>query len=205
MLALMLAGIGSAAARPFGSVAATTAAPTIASDAATAAAQQATEVARQSQSALTRASQAIQALQAAQAAARGAAATAQRSAALPQVAVPNGLGAGGLQIAPGAMPGSGLWKGADLPTQSASGGQTTVTVNRTAPQAILNWQTFNVGSQTTVNFNQQASTSDRAQPRRRQSRPEPDPRSGQGPRTGAGHQPERHHLRRRKPDQSSAR
>ncbi len=158
MLALMLAGIGSAAARPFGSVAATTAAPTIASDAATAAAQQATEVARQSQSALTRASQAIQALQAAQAAARGAAATAQRSAALPQVAVPNGLGAGGLQIAPGAMPGSGLWKGADLPTQSASGGQTTVTVNQTAPQAILNWQTFNVGSQTTVNFNQQAST-----------------------------------------------
>ncbi|WP_229168033.1 filamentous hemagglutinin family protein [Bradyrhizobium altum] len=55
------------------------------------------------------------------------------------------------------MPGSSLWQGAALPSQAASGGQTTVTVNQTAPQAILNWQSFNVGSQTTLNFNQQAS------------------------------------------------
>ncbi|WP_076866184.1 filamentous hemagglutinin N-terminal domain-containing protein [Bradyrhizobium mercantei] len=160
VLALMLAGIGGAAARPFGSGAGGGAmsAPAIASDAATAAAQQATEAAKQSQGALTRATQAIQALQAAQAAARGAAASVQRSSSLPQVVVPNGLAAGGLQVAPGAVPGSSLWKGADLPVQSASGGQTTVTINQTAPQALLNWQTFNVGSQTTVNFNQQANS-----------------------------------------------
>ncbi|MGY3529681.1 filamentous hemagglutinin family protein [Bradyrhizobium sp. USDA 4452] len=155
-LALLLSGLEDASARPFGNFATTTSAPAIASDAATAAARQATEVARQSQGALMRATQAIQALQAAQSAARSAAAASQRSATLPQVAVPNGLGPGGLQVAPGAAPGSGLWQGAALPSQSASGGQTTVTVNQTAPQAILNWQSFNVGSQTTLNFNQQA-------------------------------------------------
>ncbi|HEX7921152.1 MAG TPA: filamentous hemagglutinin family protein [Bradyrhizobium sp.] len=72
------------------------------------------------------------------------------------MAVPNGLAPGGLQVAPGAVPGSSLWQGATLPSQTASGGQTNVTVNQTAPQAILNWQSFNVGSQTTLNFNQQA-------------------------------------------------
>ncbi|WP_229183267.1 filamentous haemagglutinin family protein [Bradyrhizobium oropedii] len=77
---------------------------------------------------------------------------------MPQLAVPNGLGAGGLQVAPGAVPGSSLWQGAALPGQTTSGGQTTVTVNQTTPQAILNWQSFNVGSQTTLNFNQQAGT-----------------------------------------------
>ncbi|WP_461334877.1 filamentous haemagglutinin family protein [Bradyrhizobium embrapense] len=155
-LALLLSGLEDASARPFGNFATTTSAPAVASDAATAAARQATEVARQSQGALMRATQAIQALQAAQSAARSAAAASQRSATLPQVAVPNGLGPGGLQVAPGAAPGSGLWQGAALPSQSASGGQTTVTVNQTAPQAIVNWQSFNVGSQTTLNFNQQA-------------------------------------------------
>ncbi|MES5482985.1 filamentous hemagglutinin family protein [Bradyrhizobium sp. INPA03-11B] len=155
-LALLLTGLEGVSARPFGNFATTTSAPTIASDAATAAAQQATEVARQSQGALTRATQAIQALQAAQSAARSAAAASQRSTTLPQVAVPNGLAAGGLQVAPGAVPGSGLWQGAALPSQTASGGQITVTINQTAPQAILNWQSFNVGSQTTLNFNQQA-------------------------------------------------
>ncbi|TWB96027.1 filamentous hemagglutinin family protein [Bradyrhizobium macuxiense] len=155
-LALLLTGLEDVSARPFGNFATTTSAPTIASDAATAAAHQATEVARQSQGALTRATRAIQALQAAQSAARNAAAASQRSTTLPQVAVPNGLAAGGLQVASGATPGSSLWQGAALPSQTASGGQTTVTINQTAPQAILNWQSFNVGSQTTLNFNQQA-------------------------------------------------
>ncbi len=158
VLALSLAASDGALARPFGSFATSTSAPTIAGDAATAAAQQATAVATQSQNALARATKAIQALQAAQAAARGAAQAAGASQALPQVVVPNGLAPGGLQVAPGATAGSPLWQGAALPTQSASGGQTSVTINQTAPQAILNWQTFNVGSQTTVNFNQQAST-----------------------------------------------
>ncbi|WP_342726192.1 filamentous hemagglutinin family protein [Bradyrhizobium sp. B097] len=156
-LALLLTGLEGASARPFGNFATTNSAPAIASDAAAAAAQQATDVARQSQGALMRATQAIQALQAAQSAARSAAAASQRSATLPQVAVPNGLAPGGLQVAPGAVPGSSLWQGAALPSQAASGGQTTVTVNQTAPQAILNWQSLNVGSQTTLNFSQQAS------------------------------------------------
>ncbi len=154
MIALMLIGADGAQARPFGMSTAVVGAPTIASDAATAAAQQAIAVARQSQSALTRATQAIQALQAVQAAARGAAAATQRSVTLPQVTVPNGLAPGGLQVAPGAV-----WSGANAPTQSTSGGQTSVTVNQTAPQAILNWQTFNVGAQTTLTFNQQGNAS----------------------------------------------
>ncbi|KTS69905.1 hypothetical protein NS115_24900 [Paenibacillus jamilae] len=155
-LALLLTGLEDASARPFGNFGAINSAPTIASDGATAAAQQATEVARQSQGALTRATQAIQALQAAQAAARGAAAASQPSTTMPHVAVPNGPPVGGLQVAPATVPGSALWQGAAPPSHAASGGQTTVTVNQTAPQAILNWQSFNVGSQTTLNFNQQA-------------------------------------------------
>ncbi|MEW6640496.1 MAG: filamentous hemagglutinin family protein [Pseudomonadota bacterium] len=122
-------------------------------DAASMAAQQAAAAAQQGQSAMRRSIEAIQAMQGAQAAARAAAAAAQRSTTLPQIAVPNGLAAGGLQVAP-----SGTWTGANAPVQSTGGSGTTVTINQTAPQAVLNWQTFNVGAQTTVNFNQQAST-----------------------------------------------
>ncbi|MEW6644100.1 MAG: filamentous hemagglutinin family protein [Pseudomonadota bacterium] len=122
-------------------------------DAAALAAQQATAAAQQGQSAMRRSIEAIQAMQGAQSAARAAAAAAQRSVTLPQVVVPNGLASGGLQVAP-----NGAWSGANAPVQSASGGGTTVTIDQTAPQAILNWQTFNVGAQTTVNFNQQASS-----------------------------------------------
>ncbi|MGO4711256.1 filamentous haemagglutinin family protein [Bradyrhizobium sp. 2TAF24] len=128
-------------------------ATTYATDAAALAAQQAAAAAQQGQSAMRRSIEAIQAMQGAQAAARAAAAAAQRSTTLPQVVVPNGLAAGGLQVAPNAT-----WSGANAPVQSAAGSGTTVTINQTAPQAILNWQTFNVGAQTTVNFNQQAAT-----------------------------------------------
>ncbi len=68
--------------------------------------------------------------------------------------VPNGLTAGGL--VPNMAAG---WTGANAPTQSSSSGQVTVGIQQTAPQAILNWQTFNVGAQTTVNFNQQGNSS----------------------------------------------
>ena len=159
---LLLAGASSiaiamsspAAARPFGawggvSSAATQAAISAAQDAA----QQAQQAAQNSQASMARAAQAIQALQAAQSVARGLAASAPS-------AVPNGLNAGGL------VPNSGLaapgvanpvtnWVGAATPTQTSSGGQTTVNINQTQPQAVLNWQSFNVGSGTTVNFNQQ--------------------------------------------------
>ncbi len=93
-----------------------------------------------------------QSMDAAQAAARQAAAAAQSN-------IPNGLGAGGLQPAPGAAPGTVLWQGADAPTQSAeANGRTAVDVQQTQAQAILNWQTFNVGQNTDVNFHQQSSS-----------------------------------------------
>jgi filamentous hemagglutinin family protein len=86
--------------------------------------------------------------------------TARVAAAAAQASVPNGLGAGGLQPAAGATPGTPLWLNANAPTQSAtSDGRTEVTVQQTASQAILNWQTFNVGQKTDVNFDQQNNSS----------------------------------------------
>ncbi|MCC8960123.1 filamentous hemagglutinin N-terminal domain-containing protein [Bradyrhizobium sp. Pear77] len=159
---LLLAGASSiaiamgspAAARPFGTWGGvSTAATQAAVSAAQTAAQQAQQAAQNSQASMTRAAQAIQALQAAQSAARGLAASAPST-------VPNGLNAGGL------VPNSGLvasgvanpvtnWVGANTPTQTSSGGQTTVNIDQTQAQAVLNWQSFNVGRDTTVNFNQQ--------------------------------------------------
>jgi filamentous hemagglutinin family protein len=68
--------------------------------------------------------------------------------------VPNGLSAGGLQVLAG-----GTWSNALAPTQSTANGLTTVTVQQTAPQAVLDWNTFNIGRQTTLDFNQQGNTS----------------------------------------------
>ena len=68
--------------------------------------------------------------------------------------VPNGLVAGGLQVDPAVAGNSALWSGASLPQQSIVGNQTEVTVVQNAPQALLNWSSFNIGKQTTLNFNQ---------------------------------------------------
>ncbi len=77
--------------------------------------------------------------------------------------VPNGLVVGGLQVAPGvpkdlAKPEAGedssLWTGAKLPRQYSGSGRTTVVVEQTQQQAVLNWKTFNVGKQTTLKFDQ---------------------------------------------------
>ncbi|HEY4276102.1 MAG TPA: filamentous hemagglutinin family protein [Rhizomicrobium sp.] len=77
-----------------------------------------------------------------------------------QASVPNGLATGGLQPTPGATPGTPLWLNANAPTQSTtSDGRTEVTVQQTASKAILNWQTFNVGQKTDVNFDQQNNSS----------------------------------------------
>ncbi|MEW6436168.1 MAG: filamentous hemagglutinin family protein [Pseudomonadota bacterium] len=116
--------------------------------AAVAGAQQSSAVAQQSMSALTRAVQAVQAMQQAQAAARALAQQAPSG-------VPNGLAVGGLQVAPGAMPGSSLWQNADLPTQSTVAGETNVTIRQQAARAILTWQSFDVGQNTTLTFDQQ--------------------------------------------------
>jgi filamentous hemagglutinin family protein len=129
-------------------------APNIASDAATLAAQQAAAVARQTQGSLARAARALQDMQALQAAARAAAAAGQTSVTAP-LHVPNGLGAGGLL--PNIPAG---WSGANTPTQGVDGaGQTQVNIRQTTQQAILNWQSFNVGARTTLTFDQQGNAS----------------------------------------------
>ena len=63
--------------------------------------------------------------------------------------VPNGLGAGGLDI-------KGAPVGANAPTQSVQNAHTIVTIQQTQQQALLNWNTFNVGKDTTVKFDQSA-------------------------------------------------
>jgi filamentous hemagglutinin family protein len=112
---------------------------------------------------LSRAAQALQSAQALQQAARNQAQNGPNNLGLDpnhpgrQLSnVPNGLTLGGLQVAPGAGNNPTLWQGANLPQQSMANGQTTVTIQQTAPKAILNWQTFNVGKNTTAYFDQRS-------------------------------------------------
>ncbi|MBX3739746.1 MAG: filamentous hemagglutinin family protein [Akkermansiaceae bacterium] len=112
--------------------------------------------------ALSRTREAVGAAKALQDAARAAAAAgnnagpnpANPSQTLPDV--PNGLTPGGLQPITGATPGATTWQGAELPTQAIENGLSTVTVRQTAQQALLTWQTFNVGKDTTLSFDQSA-------------------------------------------------
>jgi filamentous hemagglutinin family protein len=131
-------------------------APVAASIAANLTAQaQAAAVSQQSANTLRNIANALRAMQTAQTAAQT---LAQGSAS----SVPNGLAPGGL------VPNSGLaaagtanpvrsWINAETPTQTTSGGQTNVSITQTAAQAILSWNDFNVGKNTTVTFNQQQS------------------------------------------------
>ncbi|MEB0207189.1 filamentous haemagglutinin family protein [Pseudomonas sp. CCC3.1] len=87
-------------------------------------------------------------------AAQQAAQAAGRQAASGQVSnIPDGLGKGGLQVDNSLTQG---WTNAKSPTQTQAGGKTTVTIEQTADKAILNWETFNVGRNTTVDFQQQS-------------------------------------------------
>ncbi|WKA26110.1 filamentous haemagglutinin family protein [Bradyrhizobium roseum] len=119
--------------------------------AATASQIEAAKIAGRTQAGLKRA---MQAMQNAQGAAR-------EAARLQPVVVPNGLRPGGLQVAPGATPsatdgGAGLWQGAKLPTEVTSGGRSNVIVEQTQSKAILTWESFNVGRETDLYFNQTA-------------------------------------------------
>lgn len=150
----VLLGPAGVDARPLNGGSGAVSAPSLASDAAAMAAQQAAAAARQTQGSLARAARALQDMQAVQAAARAAAAAQQTSMTAP-VAVPNGLGAGGLLPN---MPAG--WSGANAPTQNVDGaGQTQVNIRQTTQQAILNWQSFNVGARTTLTFDQQGNGS----------------------------------------------
>ena len=97
---------------------------------------------------LSLAAQAIAAQQAAQRAAREAALANGAS-------VPDGLAEGGLKVDTGSL--TAGWLNARDPVQTVADGKTTVTIEQTADKAILNWETFNVGKQTTVDFKQDTS------------------------------------------------
>ena len=68
--------------------------------------------------------------------------------------VPDGLGEGGLKVDEDAL--TRGWHNAKDPTQQVVDGRTTVTIEQTGSKAILNWETFNVGRDTTVKYDQQA-------------------------------------------------
>lgn len=75
--------------------------------------------------------------------------------------VPNGLAIGGLQVvanpvaAANDATGLNTWQNVNLPTQTvAANGATTVNVKQTSANAIASWTTFNVGANTTLNFDQ---------------------------------------------------
>lgn len=51
-----------------------------------------------------------------------------------------------------------LWQGANAPTQSTANGLTTVTIDQTQSKAILTWDSFNVGPNTVVHFDQTGGT-----------------------------------------------
>ncbi|MEZ7178746.1 filamentous hemagglutinin family protein [Pseudomonas mosselii] len=68
--------------------------------------------------------------------------------------VPNGLGEGGLKVDENPL--TKGWQNAKAPQQSQVGGRMQVLIEQTADKAILNWETFNVGRDTTVKFDQQA-------------------------------------------------
>ncbi|HWB06513.1 MAG TPA: filamentous hemagglutinin family protein [Verrucomicrobiales bacterium] len=119
------------------------------------------------QDALARTSQVLASVKALQQSARDLAA--QQNNAGPNLpTVPNGLGTGGLKPVAGATAGSALWSGANLPVQTTNTGANArftekVTVKQTAQQALLTWDTFNVGRQTELVFDQSAGGANRNQ------------------------------------------
>ncbi len=111
------------------------------------AASDAAKAAQQSINSLTKATQAIQAMRAAQSAARGLAVTAPTT-------VTNGLSSGGLVVDPRVGTDPSLWINASQPKQTVDGSKINVTIEQQAQKAILTWQQFNVGKNTTVYFDQ---------------------------------------------------
>lgn len=112
---------------------------------------------------LSRTTNAIQVAQAAQAAARALAIKGPNHVATPNATgsplpdVADGLKKGGLVVDPRVATQAALWSGADLPIESnQTASAVSVTVKQTAQQALLNWETMNVGKNTTLKFDQSA-------------------------------------------------
>ncbi|HVJ51878.1 MAG TPA: filamentous hemagglutinin family protein [Aliidongia sp.] len=122
--------------------------------------------AAQQTSDLARAAQAIRAAQAAQAATHQSAVSNPSFSVNSLPPVTDGLGGNGLVVDPRVVSSqfanTPLWQGAAPVTaqsQTVANGQTNVTINQTAPQAVLTWQNFNVGAHTSLTFNQQGNSS----------------------------------------------
>ncbi|MDC8757692.1 filamentous haemagglutinin family protein [Janthinobacterium fluminis] len=107
--------------------------------------QKANEQLQRSISNLNLAARGIAAQQSAQAAARLAAANA--------ASVPDGMAAGGLKIDTNSL--TAGWHNANAPELSQVDGRINVAIKQTGDKAILNWETFNLGRNTTVEFRQQ--------------------------------------------------
>lgn len=115
-----------------------------AADARANAGAQAAELAKvKAQDRLARTTKAINDMRSLQASARSAA----------SASVPDGLVTGGLKVLTGAK---AKWTGASAPVQNGN----TVTITQTDKQALLNWETFNIGKKTSLYFNQKAGKSD---------------------------------------------
>ncbi len=108
--------------------------------------QQSNEQLQRSVNNLNLAARGIAAQQAAQAMARQAAMDNYPS-------VPDGLADGGLKVDTNSL--TSGWLNAQAPVQTTAQGETNVKIQQTADRAILNWETFNVGKHTTVQFDQQ--------------------------------------------------
>ncbi|WP_429614630.1 filamentous haemagglutinin family protein [Variovorax sp. W2I14] len=107
--------------------------------------QKANEQLQRSISNLNLAARGIAAQQSAQAAARLAAADG--------ASVPDGMTEGGLRIDTNSL--TAGWHNANAPEPSQVDGRTNIAIQQTGDKAILNWETFNVGRNTTVDFKQQ--------------------------------------------------
>jgi filamentous hemagglutinin len=184
---------------------------------------------------LRRTSSALAAVQAMQTAAHAAAAAsaatnlgsyinpANPAQTVPLLNVPDGMAYGdGKTTTGGLVPDSGLaangvanpvttWVGANTPTQTATTtaagpSQITVAVAQTAATAVLNWQTFNIGKNTTLAINQSAGGSNVGQwvafnQVGVTGAPLPNPRFDPGSGAGLRRQPQWHHFRRLVPGQ----
>ncbi len=117
----------------------------------------ATEAARaNSRDILKRNGETLNAMRAMQAAARAAAQNGPDNLAPNLPVVPNGLRPGGLNPAADAATNPASWSGASQPVETVSGENVNVTIRQTTQQALLHWQTLNVGKKTTLTFDQSA-------------------------------------------------
>ncbi len=110
--------------------------------------QRAAQAVQNSIANLATAAQGIAAMQAAQNAAR------QAAAAAPET-IPDGLAEGGLKVDTNSLTAGWINANKKIAQDRDAAGNTKVAIEQTGEKAILNWETFNVGRRTTLEFVQQ--------------------------------------------------